>query len=146
MRQGNQCGKHLRHHMVFNTTGTHCIGVNVMEGGSAAEQMGNAITNPSNDDIVTCCPLSDRNSLGPSVMVYIDWKGLAWWEHGSRTISRGTAPWKALCWSPTIPMHYSIWPIKAWVGKHINNIMLVWASRHINCGLSLDKPCMWNCP
>ena len=44
MRQGNQCGKHLRCHMVFNATSIHCIGVNVMEGSSAAEQMGNTIT------------------------------------------------------------------------------------------------------
>ena len=63
-----------------------------MEGGSVAEQMGNAITTPSNDVIVTCCPLLDRNSLGPFVMVYIDWEGLAWWEHGSRMISRGIVP------------------------------------------------------
>ena len=63
--------------MVFNATGTHQIGVNVMEGGFAAEQTGNTITTPSNDVIVTHCLLLDRNDLGPFVMVYIDWEGLA---------------------------------------------------------------------
>ena len=124
---------------VSGDTGIHCIGVNVMESGSAAKQMGNTITTPSNDVIVTHCLLSDRNSLGPSVMMYIDWKGLAWQKCGSRTICRGIPPCKALHWSPTIPRHYSIQPIKTWVGKCTNNIMLVWASWHVNCGLSPDK-------
>ena len=132
--------------MVFNTTSTHHIGVNVMEGSSAAEQMGNTITTLSNDVIVIHCLLLDRNGLGPlNVMVYIDWKGLAYQEHGSRTISRGVAPCKALFQSPTILRHYSIQRIKAWVGKCTNSIMLVWASWHVNYGLSLDEPCMWNC-
>ena len=48
-----------------------------MEGGSAAEQMGNTITTTSHDDVVMWCLVSDRNRLGPlNMMVYIDWKGL----------------------------------------------------------------------
>ena len=68
VRQGNQCGKHLRHHMVFNATSTHCIVDNIMEGSSAAKQMGNTITTPSNDVIVMHCLLLDGNGLGPLKM------------------------------------------------------------------------------
>ena len=94
-----------------------------MEGGLAAGQMGNTITTPSKDVIVMWWPLLGRNGLGPLEMVYIDWKSLAWWERGSRTISRGITPWKALHQSPTIPRHYLIGPIKTWVGKRANNII-----------------------
>ena len=87
---------------------------------------GYIITTPSDDVIEMQCPLLDRKWSRALSGVHIDWKELAQWEHGSRMISRGIAHCKALHWSSTIPRHYSAWPIKTWVGKHANNIMLVW--------------------
>ena len=57
------------------------------------------------------------NSLGPLEEVYIDWKGLAQWEHRSRMIRRGNAFCKAMHQLPTIPRHYSVQLIKVWIGK-----------------------------
>ena len=48
-----------------------------------------------------------------------------------------------MCQSPTIPRHYSVWPIKAQVGRCINNMMSVWVLWCVNCGLSLDVWCSW---
>ena len=106
---------------------------------------GYAITTPSDDVIDMQYPLLDRKWSGANYWVHIDWKGLALQECRSRIIRRGMAPCKALHQSPAVPRHYSVWPIKTWVGKCANNIMLVWVLWQVNCDLSLDGSCMWNC-
>ena len=57
---------------------------------------GYIITTPSDDVIEVQCPLLDRKWSRALSGVYIDWKELAQWEHGSRMISRGIAHCKAL--------------------------------------------------